>query len=73
MVEDEGPGINVEDMPQIFDRLYRGDKNRSKTVPGHGLGLSLAKEIAKVNDAGLSVANLAEGGARFTLTVNLSV
>jgi two-component system sensor histidine kinase CiaH len=69
MVEDSGPGIKLEDMPQIFDRLYRGDKNRSKTVPGNGLGLSLAKEIAKANEAGLSVSNIADGGARFTLTV----
>ncbi len=72
MVEDQGPGIAVSDMPQIFDRLYRGDKNRSKTVPGHGLGLSLAKEIAKANEAGLTVANLSEGGARFTLTIQLA-
>ncbi len=71
MVEDQGPGIDVVDMPQIFERLYRGDKNRSKSVPGHGLGLSLAKEIAKANEAGLTVANLSEGGARFTLTVQL--
>lgn len=71
MVEDGGPGIKIEDMPQIFDRLYRGDKTRSKTVEGNGLGLSLAKEIAKANEAGLSVANMADGGARFTLTVKL--
>jgi signal transduction histidine kinase len=72
MVEDNGPGIAVSDMPQIFDRLYRGDKNRSKTVPGNGLGLSLAKEIAKANDAGLTVSNMSEGGARFTLVIQLA-
>jgi signal transduction histidine kinase len=72
-VEDNGPGIDIDDMPQVFDRLYRGDKNRSKTISGHGLGLSLAKEIAKANDAGLSVANISDGGARFTLSVDLAV
>jgi K+-sensing histidine kinase KdpD len=72
MVEDEGPGIDPTDLSQIFDRLYRGDKNRSKTVPGHGLGLSLAKEIAKANESGLSVSNINGGGARFTLTVKLA-
>ena len=71
-VEDSGPGIDPEDMPYIFDRLYRGDKNRSKIVSGHGLGLSLAKEIAKANQTGLSVANIDGGGARFTLTVELA-
>lgn len=72
MVEDKGPGVAVSDMPLIFDRLYRGDKNRSKTVPGHGLGLSLAKEIAKANEAGLTVSNMSDGGARFTLIIQLA-
>lgn len=72
MVEDDGPGISPSDMPQIFDRLYRGDKSRTKSIAGHGLGLSLAKEIAKVNEAGLSVANVSQAGARFTLTVRLA-
>lgn len=71
MVEDNGPGVDSYDMPRIFERLSRGDKNRSKTIPGHGLGLSLAKEIGKANDAGLSVSNRSSGGARFTLTVQL--
>jgi len=72
MVEDQGPGIDLDDMPKIFERLYRGDKNRSKTVSGHGLGLSLAKEIAKANNAGLSVANITDAGARFTLSIDLA-
>jgi signal transduction histidine kinase len=69
MVQDKGPGIDAEDMPNIFNRLYRGDKARSKTVQGNGLGLSLAKEIAIANKAGLSVANVKGGGACFTLTL----
>lgn len=69
IVEDHGPGIKENDMPYIFDRLYRGDKARAQTVPGHGLGLSLAREIAKVNGAGLRVANVYKGGARFTVSV----
>lgn len=71
MVEDSGPGVDPEDMPLIFERLFRGDKNRSRTVPGHGLGLALAMEIAKANGAGLSVSNRSPRGARFTLTVQL--
>jgi two-component system sensor histidine kinase CiaH len=69
MVEDNGPGIKPVDMPKIFERLYRGDKARSKLIEGHGLGLSLAKEIAKTNEIGLSVGNLPEGGARFTVSI----
>jgi two-component system, OmpR family, sensor histidine kinase CiaH len=68
-VIDNGPGIDLTDMPHIFERLYRGDKSRASKVAGHGLGLSLAKEIARANNAGLSVANRKGGGAKFTLSL----
>lgn len=69
-VDDQGPGISKSDMPHIFERLYRGDKTRSRATPGYGLGLSLAKEIAQANQAGIRVGNLSGGGARFTLSVS---
>lgn len=70
-VIDKGPGISRKDMPLIFERLYRGDMNRSSKTPGHGLGLALAKEIANANHSGLSVSNNPDKGATFTLSVNL--
>jgi len=70
-IADEGPGIPPADMPHIFDRLYRGDKARSSTVPGYGLGLALAKEIAEANHAELSVANDTKKGAVFTIMLDL--
>jgi signal transduction histidine kinase len=71
-VVDQGTGITSKDMPLIFERLYRGDKNRSSKTPGHGLGLALAKEIANANQAGLSVSNNSKKGATFNLVVNLA-
>jgi two-component system sensor histidine kinase VicK len=44
-VVDTGIGIDEEDMPYIFDRFYRGRRVGQLTIPGVGLGLSLAKEI----------------------------
>jgi signal transduction histidine kinase len=70
-VVDKGSGVAQKDMPKIFERLYRGDINRSSKVPGHGLGLALAKEIANANHAGLSVSNNLDKGATFSLIVNL--
>ncbi|HSD56102.1 MAG TPA: HAMP domain-containing sensor histidine kinase, partial [Candidatus Saccharimonadales bacterium] len=72
-VKDRGPGIASEDLPHIFDRLYRGDKARSTEVIGYGLGLSLAKEIADANGATISARNNPDGGACFEISLELAV
>ncbi len=68
-IRDEGAGISEEDLPFIFDRLYRGDKSRSAKVAGYGLGLSLAKEIAEANKASIIARNYPQGGAQFVVTL----
>lgn len=68
-VRDHGSGILPTDLPFIFDRLYRGDKARSNAVSGHGLGLALAQQIARANNASIAAANHPEGGAVFTIIV----
>jgi len=66
-VRDHGPGIAEADLPHIFERMYRGDKARSSKVAGHGIGLSLAQQIAKANEVTLTAENAPGGGAVFTL------
>jgi signal transduction histidine kinase len=44
-IEDNGRGISKEDLPHIFDRLYRGDKSRNTKIKGSGIGLSIVKKI----------------------------
>jgi signal transduction histidine kinase len=71
-VQDRGPGIAEEDLPYIFDRLYRGDKARSSKVGGFGLGLSLAKAIADASKLELIAQNIPEGGASFIVKIPLA-
>lgn len=71
-IRDEGPGIALHDMPHIFNRLYRGDKARTTKAEGYGLGLSLAKQIAIANRATITVNNAKQGGAVFTIGLELA-
>jgi signal transduction histidine kinase len=48
-VNDNGPGIPIEERGKVFQRLYRLDKSRS--TPGSGLGLSLVRAIADLHEA----------------------
>lgn len=70
IVEDTGPGISPEDLPFIFERFYRGNRNQSHE--GTGLGLAIARQLAIAHGGTLEAANRPEGGARFTLKLPLS-
>jgi len=64
-VRDTGPGILEEDLPHIWERLYRGDRSRS--TPGLGLGLSLVQAIVRAHGGTVAARSLPEGGAEFTV------
>jgi two-component system OmpR family sensor kinase len=69
-VVDAGPGIPEADRDQVFDRFYRVDKARSRDRGGSGLGLAVARSLAKAH--GGSVELTSEPGATvFTVTIPL--
>ncbi len=55
IVEDTGIGIADEDKERIFERFYRVDKSRSKSVGGTGLGLSIVKHAVKVQGGSIEM------------------
>ncbi|MBL9214732.1 MAG: HAMP domain-containing histidine kinase [Opitutaceae bacterium] len=66
-VADQGPGIPPEDLPRIWDRLFRGDKSRSQR--GLGLGLSFVQAILRAHGGKAEVISPPGGGATFRLTL----
>ncbi|MDQ6656147.1 MAG: HAMP domain-containing histidine kinase [Verrucomicrobiota bacterium] len=64
---DDGPGIMPNDLPRIWERLYRGDKSRSED--GLGLGLSLVKAIVEAHDGRVAARNRDGRGAEFRITI----
>ncbi len=64
-VRDHGPGIAPEDLPHVFDRFYRA--HAARALPGSGLGLAMARQIAHAHAADLTAERAPGGGALFRL------
>ncbi|WP_420642219.1 sensor histidine kinase [Candidatus Leptofilum sp.] len=68
-VIDSGPGIPPDDLPNVFDRFWRGDKSRSRHSGGSGLGLAIVKQIAELHQGRVSVLSPSGSGAVFTISL----
>lgn len=66
IIEDNGIGMNPDQVPHIFDRFYRADVSRGVTV-GTGLGLAIAKWILDEHQGSVEVATLEGKGTTFTV------
>ncbi|MEM7313345.1 MAG: ATP-binding protein [Planctomycetota bacterium] len=55
--QDNGPGIETEDSPYIFDRLYRAEKSRNRAQGGSGLGLAITKALLEAMGGTIRLAN----------------
>lgn len=69
-VEDNGPGIDAHDLPQIFDKFYRG-KQSTRVRKGSGMGLAIVRAILTVHGGGIEAISKEGSGAKFRFWVPL--
>jgi len=69
VVRDTGIGIPAEAQSRVFDRFYRVDKARARTMGGAGLGLSIAQWIVEVHGGSINLASTPGHGSTFTIVL----
>ncbi|MCS5496000.1 HAMP domain-containing histidine kinase [Cnuibacter physcomitrellae] len=70
-VGDDGPGIEPDMLPTLFERFVRGDASRSRHAGSTGLGLAIVKAVTEAHEGTVSVES-APGSTVFTLTLPLA-
>jgi len=68
-VKDTGQGIPEEDLPFVFERLYRADKSRNRLTGGAGIGLTIAKTIVEAHNGHIEVYSKINEGTEFLITL----
>lgn len=72
VVRDHGPGIASSDLERIFERFYRGEKSRSRSHGGAGLGLAIARGIVEAHGGRIWAENPLHGGAAFYFSIPIA-
>jgi two-component system, OmpR family, sensor kinase len=67
VVEDDGPGIPLDQRERVFHRFHRTDAARDRASGGTGLGLAIVRAIADAHGGSVSAGEAPEGGARIEL------
>jgi signal transduction histidine kinase len=68
-IEDEGPGLSDAQLTAMFEPFARAENSRNRASGGSGLGLTIARAIARAHGGDVLLENRAEGGLRAILRV----
>ena len=68
-IEDQGAGIDTDDLPHIFEPFYRGQEVTAAQIHGSGLGLSLVKQTVEAHGGRVTVESARGRGSAFTLHI----
>ncbi len=68
-VADEGPGVPEGELENVFEPFFRLEQSRSRETGGVGLGLSIARDIARAHGGNLVLRNRTSGGLEAILTL----
>jgi len=66
-VADDGPGIADEDLPHVFERLYRAHRDPRQRESGSGLGLAIVRELVRAMDGSVEATRSDLGGAELVI------
>lgn len=70
--QDSSPGVGKEHLPLLFNRLYRVDKSRSRSLGGSGLGLAICKAITEAHGGSISAESSPLGGLGISISLPLT-
>lgn len=66
---DDGPGIPEQELARVFDPYYRVEQSRNRDSGGHGLGLTIAYNLAQLHGGSITLRNRREGGLEALLVL----
>ena len=71
LIEDDGPGVDEDDLPHLFEYLYRADNSRNRKLGGSGLGLAICKHIVDGHEGVISAQPSKLGGLAIHIQLKL--